>query len=105
MGVYLTSLQTRLRAAETGKYVARATNTGITQIVNPYGRVIAKARPFHREILTTDVRLSHGTTPYSRYGDKPMMMIIFAAWCYVWVSKRKRISSIPRLGVFGQKRL
>lgn len=90
-GIYLASLQSRLRAAETGKYVARATNTGVTQVVNPYGRIIAKARTFNREILTTEVRLSKkGPTFYSRYGDWPMMMGITAVWLIALFSMYRR---------------
>ncbi|MBI2134587.1 hypothetical protein HYU09_01220 [Candidatus Woesearchaeota archaeon] len=54
-GLYLSSLYSRLNAAENGKYVLRATNTGITQIVNPYGKVIAKLEPNKRGILTEEI--------------------------------------------------
>ena len=82
-GIHLTSLQTRLRAAENRKYIARATNTGVTQVVNPCGRIIAQTRPFTRKILIADVGISLRTTIFSRYGDWVLMIIIFVSWCYV----------------------
>jgi len=91
-GVYLTSLQTILRAAENRKFLVRTTNTGVTQVVNPCGRVTASTEPFHREILTTDVRMLRWITPYARYGDKPMMMMIFAVWICVLITGRRKVA-------------
>jgi apolipoprotein N-acyltransferase len=86
-GLYLLTLQTRLRAAENRQYLARATNTGITQIVNPYGKIIAQAKPFSREILNSEVKLSSWVTPYARYGDRTLTVIILLMWVYLWAKK------------------
>lgn len=42
----------RLRAVETGKYLLRATNTGISAIVNPDGTIQKMSSLFKREIIT-----------------------------------------------------
>ncbi|TKJ40219.1 hypothetical protein CEE37_07800, partial [candidate division LCP-89 bacterium B3_LCP] len=55
--MHTSSLFTRLRAAENRKYLIRATNTGITQVVNPYGKVIAKLKPNKEGILLTEIYL------------------------------------------------
>ena len=68
-GIYFTSLQTRLRAAENRKYLVRATNTGITQVINPYGKIVAAAEPFGRTIVMAEIYLNNRKTFYSRYGD------------------------------------
>ena len=45
----------RLRAAENGKYLIRANNTGITEVINPYGKIVAQL-PQHQEgFLIADI--------------------------------------------------
>lgn len=68
-GIYLTSLYSNLMAAENGKYLIRATNTGITKIVNPYGKVEAQSEPYKKGILIGDIYLNSKTTFYTMYGN------------------------------------
>ena len=77
--------QASLRAVEQGRYLVRAANTGITGIVDPYGRVIARTRLFETEVVTGDVRWNTGRTLYATIGDLiawislvVMMLIAFA---------------------------
>ncbi len=58
-----------MRAIETGRYLARAANTGITAVVDPYGRTVARADMFQPVTLTADVRLLDDRTIYARTGD------------------------------------
>lgn len=62
-------LQASMRAIEEGRYLARAANTGISGIVDPYGRVLARSNLFETTVLTGDVRLLSGLTVYGRIGD------------------------------------
>ena len=57
------------RALETGRYMLRATNTGMTAVVDPRGRVEASAPEFTRTVLTREVRGYGGATPYVRIGN------------------------------------
>ena len=62
-------LVARMRAAENGRWILRATNDGITAAISPAGRVTASLPPYVQETL--DVRfeyLSHHT-PFVRYGE------------------------------------
>ena len=59
----------RMRAIETGRWLARAANTGITATVDPYGRIRQQTALFQDAVLVDDVRLLDGTTPYVRIGD------------------------------------
>ncbi len=61
--------QASLRAVEQGRYLVRSANTGISGIVDPYGRVVARSNLFERAIIDGDVRLLEGRTVYSRIGD------------------------------------
>jgi apolipoprotein N-acyltransferase len=61
--------QASLRAVEQGRYLVRAANTGITGIVDPYGRVIARTRLFETEVVTGEVRWNTRRTLYATMGD------------------------------------
>ena len=58
-----------MRAIEQGRYLARAANTGISGIVDPYGRVLVRSDIFKEAGLVGDVRLLKARTIYSRIGD------------------------------------
>jgi apolipoprotein N-acyltransferase len=58
-----------MRAIEQGRYLARSANTGITGIVDPYGRVVTRSGLFEEVGLVGDVRLLTGRTIYAQVGD------------------------------------
>jgi len=62
-------LQASMRAIEQGRYLARAANTGISGIVDPYGRVLSRTGLFETTVVTGEVRLLSGLTVYGRIGD------------------------------------
>ena len=67
----------RVRAAEEGLPFVRAAYTGISAVVDSYGRVVAKLGLGQRGVL--DVRLpaeGAGPTPYSRHGDAAFLALI-----------------------------
>lgn len=59
----------RLRAVENGRYLARAANTGVTAVVDPFGRVLEQTRLFERTMLVRDVPFVSEVTVYARHGD------------------------------------
>ena len=61
--------QATMRAIEQGRYLVRAANTGISGVVDPYGRVLARSDLFETTAMTEDVRLLTGLTLYGRMGD------------------------------------
>ena len=58
-----------MRAIEQGRYLARAANTGISGVVDPYGRVVRASAIFEQVGLVEDVRLLTSRTIYSMIGD------------------------------------
>jgi len=58
-----------MRAIEQGRYLARAANTGISGIVDPYGRVLVRSGLFEQAVLSGDVRFLSSATVYARTGD------------------------------------
>ena len=61
--------QASMRAIENGRYLVRAANTGISGIVDPYGRVVARSDLFATAVVVGDVRFLRATTVYTRIGD------------------------------------
>ena len=57
-----------MRALETGRYLLRATNTGITAVIDTRGEVTARLPQFERDILTAAFVPYRGMTPYARFG-------------------------------------
>jgi apolipoprotein N-acyltransferase len=49
--------QASVRAVEQGRYLVRAANTGISGVVDPYGRVLQASPLFEEAALTAVVRL------------------------------------------------
>jgi apolipoprotein N-acyltransferase len=79
----------RLRSAETGLPMLRASNTGTTLVVDPLGRITARLA--EQEVGLLDVVPAHrleGETIYTRFGDLPffgvlalgLLLSLFAAW-------------------------
>jgi apolipoprotein N-acyltransferase len=64
----------RLRAAETGRYWLRATNTGISAVIDPRGRVVERLAQFEPGVLTAAVTGFTGLTPYARWGNWPVVL-------------------------------
>jgi apolipoprotein N-acyltransferase len=53
----------------------RATNTGMTAIVDVDGRVLSVLPPFTRGALVGEVRGHSGSTPYVRWGNWPLIVL------------------------------
>jgi apolipoprotein N-acyltransferase len=58
-----------VRAIETRRYLLRAANTGISAIVDPYGRIVARTAMQEQTILSGAIEPRTGETPYTRAGD------------------------------------
>ncbi len=63
----------RMRAMETGRFLLRATNTGMTAIVSPQGEIIGRAPLFQEQVLTGMITPMGGMTPYASLGDRPVI--------------------------------
>ncbi len=69
--------QATMRAIEQGRYLVRAANTGISGVVDPYGRVLARSALFETTVLNEEVRLIDELTVYGRIGDLLAYLCLF----------------------------
>jgi len=68
----------RMRAQESGRYLLRGTNTGISALIDPKGRIIGHALQFQTSVVTGTVTGMVGTTPYVEYGDTLIILLALA---------------------------
>lgn len=65
----------QLRSLETGLPALRATNTGITAVLGPDGKVLQVLPEFIQGTLSTRVQAYTGKTPYVMWGNLPILSI------------------------------
>jgi apolipoprotein N-acyltransferase len=88
-GPYQHLQQARMRAIEEGLPVVRAANTGISAVIDPEGRIVARLGLGIEGVLDASLPTAIPPTVYARFGDVPAATIVFAALLLVI---RRRIS-------------
>ena len=79
----------QMRALETGRMVLRATNTGVTSIVGRSGHILAML-PQHQEgLLTAEAQGYTGSTPYVRWGNAAVLILLGTMLGVGWGLARK----------------
>ncbi len=80
----------QMRALETGRWMLRATNTGVTAAIDERGRVVSTLPQFTRgELLAKPVPRS-GATPYVRWGNHAALALVAAALAAAFLRRRDR---------------
>ncbi|MDP1558877.1 MAG: apolipoprotein N-acyltransferase [Nitrosomonas sp.] len=65
----------QMRALEAGRYMLRATNTGVTAIINERGEVLDEIEVFTTAALHGTAQGFSGTTPYVRFGNQLILWL------------------------------
>lgn len=65
----------QMRALEAGRWMIRATNNGISVLIDPQGRIQSRIPPFEAAILYGEVQAMQGHTPYLRFGSLPLAIL------------------------------
>lgn len=79
----------RMRALELGRPLLRATNDGVTAIVDARGSEQARLPRFEPDVLTGSVQPMTGLTPFGRSGSWPTVLLALALFGGVaWVFRR-----------------
>ncbi|MGE0486613.1 MAG: apolipoprotein N-acyltransferase [Gammaproteobacteria bacterium] len=77
----------RMRALESGRYLLRGTNTGISAVIDHHGVVTARAPQFEPAALTAEFDGRAGATPYARLGDLPLLLLALVALLSAWTRR------------------
>lgn len=79
----------QLRAVEEGLPVIRAANTGISAVIDPYGRIL-KSLPYDRAgILDSPLPRALSKTIYAAYGNYPLLILCFLCLLIVTFRRKK----------------
>ena len=79
-GPYQHAQIARLRAIENGIWIIRCANTGISEIIDPFGRVISKTEYNEAAVLTGTIRpLGSQKTFFTRYGRLIFSLFLLCA--------------------------
>ncbi|TCM70915.1 apolipoprotein N-acyltransferase [Acinetobacter calcoaceticus] len=76
----------QMRAKENGRWIIRATNTGITAFIDENGHIVKQAPIDQAAVLRGDLPAMQGETWYSRIGDWPILilsaLLLLLGWFY-----------------------
>lgn len=92
---WLTIVQTqqvassRLRALETGRWVAQAAPTGFSAFIDPDGNVHQRTAVSERKVIQAEIELRTGQTLATRSGPWPMIALAVAALLAAWASSQR----------------
>jgi apolipoprotein N-acyltransferase len=67
----------RMRTIETARPMLRATNNGISAIIDQHGKVLATSPQFQVAVLDGSIQPQQGATPYVRVGNWPVISALF----------------------------
>jgi apolipoprotein N-acyltransferase len=79
----------QMRALEAGRYMIRATNNGVTALVDAKGHIIRQVPQFTRTVLSGEVYAMQGITPFARTGDWPVLGLCVVMLGVVLVVQRR----------------
>ncbi|GHA62952.1 apolipoprotein N-acyltransferase [Photobacterium aphoticum] len=80
----------QMRALELGKPLLRATNSGLTGVVDHHGQIIASIPQFETAVLRTKVTPTEGMTPFTSLGSWPLYVYVLWALTLSWVLARRQ---------------
>ena len=79
----------RMRSMETGRPMLRATNTGISAIIDYDGAILARSAQFETAVVTGSITPRQGATPYVRLGNAPVIGLCSIFLLLAWLARRR----------------
>jgi apolipoprotein N-acyltransferase len=82
-----------MRAIEEGRYLVRSANTGISGIIDPYGRVLIRTSLFETVAVVGEARFVQAKTVYATIGDLAAQLsaaVVMVALAFAFVEGRKK---------------
>ncbi|MCO4786652.1 MAG: apolipoprotein N-acyltransferase [Marinomonas atlantica] len=79
----------QFRAKESGRYMIRATNTGVSAIINEQGQITSQLPQFVRATLTSEIYTVSGNTPYIMHGNLSLFGLLLLLFGLVLLPCRR----------------
>jgi apolipoprotein N-acyltransferase len=87
----------KLRAVEHRRFLIRATNSGVSAIIDATGGVVTHGGTFREEVLMGEARFMRATTGYKMLGDYPWYAATAAILVMaIWSRPKRRLPSAPK---------
>jgi len=64
-----------MRTRELGRYMVRATNDGISAIIDERGNILVQTAQFQEDSIAGTIQLFDGSTPFARWGSWPVLIM------------------------------
>ncbi len=78
----------QMRALEAGRWMIRATNNGVTGLINPFGQITVQIPQFERGILYGEVVPMHNLTPYLQWRSWPLIIVCLGLFGWALLAGR-----------------
>ena len=82
----------QIRALEFNRFVLRATNTGISAVINNNGRVIDYIPNNTEGVITGTIPINNNRSIYSQYGDIGILMLLFLSLLSMVLTRLRNMS-------------
>jgi apolipoprotein N-acyltransferase len=79
----------RMRAIETGRWVAQVAPTGFTAVIDEKGHVLERSAVSERRVIQRTVELRQGLTIYTHLGNLPGVLAAIALIAAGWAVERR----------------
>lgn len=86
----------RMRAIETGRWVAQVSPTGFSAVIDDRGRVLERSAVSERRVIQREVGLREGQTIYTRVGNAPGLVLAFLCIAAGWLIETRPTASLRR---------
>ena len=83
----------QMRALEAGRWMIRATNNGVTVLIDPFGRITEQVPAFEQTVLYGEVSPMQGLTPYLRWRSWPLIVVCVSLLAWALCRRKARTAT------------